>query len=143
MDESPVTFEGCRPWTKPSDAYEPELLDGRILHFHDMNLLKIEIEPELRQLTLWFEWDPDYLPDPFRDAPLARLDLQRARVVDWDDEPVEHLPPGVGREVHGLDFYPPNLLHFQSYNVTFTAKFRRVVLTVLPADSLRRHDLGC
>ncbi|WP_344294309.1 hypothetical protein, partial [Actinopolymorpha rutila] len=117
-----------------ASAYEPELLDGRMLHFHEMDLQRIEIEPEQRRLTLWLRWHPDWLPEEIRDSPVARIEPHGARVVDWQEEPVEDLPPGVGREVCGVDFYPPNLLHFQSFNVAFTARVRRVSLAVLPTE---------
>ncbi|WP_179790334.1 hypothetical protein [Actinopolymorpha rutila] len=136
VDEPAVIFEGCRPWTEPgASAYEPDLLDGKVLHFHDMDLLRIEVEPELRRLTLWFRWDSDWLPTEFRDTPVARLDVHGARVVAWDEEPVEDVPAGVGREVRALDFQPPNLVHCESYNIGFTAEVRRVVLAVLPSDA--------
>lgn len=133
MAGSGVTFEGCVPWTRSVDAYQPELLDGRVLQFHDMHLLKIEVEPEARLLTFWFRWDPDWTPAAFVSTPVARLDLHQARILGWDEDPIEPLPAGVGRDVRNISFEAPNFLQFESVSLSLLIEIRHVSLAVLPA----------
>ena len=130
-----MTFEGCKPWTESGDAYEPELLDGRRLWFHDMDLLRIELDPEARTVTFWFCCDRDAAPAELVAVPVARLMLHRARIVEWVEDPVEELPPGVGRQVNGMAFEAPNLLLFDSLNLHLQIEIQHVSLAVLPAGA--------
>jgi uncharacterized protein DUF4259 len=110
-----TTSEGCRPWENLSGPYQATLLDGRLLNLHDMDLLRIEHEPEERRYTLWLRWAQGWLSDEFIGTPLARLDLRSARVIEWLEDPIELLPPAVSRQISVAAFHQPDLLHIRTH----------------------------